>query len=391
MRDVWIRGAAMTRFGNHASRTGRELVEEVVAEGLRDADLGPQQVQAAYVGNAVAGLMTGQESIRAQVALRRTRLMGVPMVNVENAGASGSTALHLAWQAVAYGIYDCVVAIGFEKLDHRDRPKIRQAINAGMDLSEFSEMFGAGAPRDQNGMMQIAGAVSRGDGSDLYDTEALALVAVKNHYHGSLNPCAHRREAVSVEQVLAAERAAGPLTRLMSVCMCDGAACAVLCSADCKGARSGGARVAASVLVSGRGDDLRMPWSLQAAARQAYELAGVGPDDLDVLELHDNTATAELYSYGHLGLCPPEDATRLILERTTCLGGRLPVNTSGGLMARGHALGATGIAQVVELAWQLEGRCGLRQVESARVALADNAGGWVGWDVGARAIHVLVR
>jgi acetyl-CoA acetyltransferase len=381
----------MTRFGDHVSRTARDLVEEVVTEGLRDAGLEPQHVRAAYVGNAVAGLMIGQESIRAQVVLRRTRLMGVPMVNVENAGASGSTALHLAWQAVAYGIHDCVLAIGFEKLDHRDRERIRQAVNAGMDLSELSEIFGPAAPREQNGMMQIAGAVSRGDGSDLYDTEHLALVAVKNHRHGSLNPCAHRREAVTIEQVLAAEQAAGPLTRLMSGCMSDGAACAVLCSADCRSARSGGARIAASVLMSGRGDDLRMPWSLQAAARQAYEFAGLGPDDLDVLEVHDTTATAELISYGHLGLCSHEDTARLIVERATCLGGRLPVNPSGGLMARGHALGATGLAQVVELAWQLEGRCGDRQVESARVALAENAGGWVGWDVGARVVHLLVR
>jgi acetyl-CoA acetyltransferase len=155
--------------------------------------------------------------------------------------------------------------------------------------------------------------------------------------------------------------------------------------------RGSGARIAASVLLSGRGDDLRKPWSLQAAARHAYEIAGLGPDDLDVLEVHDTTATSELHAYGNLGLCQPEDAGRLILEGATCLGGRRPVNPSGGLLARGHALGATGLAQVVELAWQLEGRCGARQVESARVALAENAGGWVGWDVGARVVHLLVR
>jgi acetyl-CoA acetyltransferase len=381
----------MTRFGDHVGRTARDLVEEVVARGLRDAELGPRHVQAAYVGNAVGGLMTGQESMRAQVALRRTGLARVPMVNVENAGASGSTALHLAWQAVAHGIHDCVVAIGFEKLDRRDRGRVQQAVNAGMDLSELSEILGPGAAREQNGMMRIAGAVSRGDGSDLYEAEHLALVAVKNHHHGSLNPCAHRREAVTVEQVLAARQMSGPLTRMMAASMSDGAACAVLCSADFAGARSGGARIAASVLVPGRGDDLRMPWSFQAAARQAYELAGVGPDDLDVLEVHDNTATAELYTYGHLGLCAPEDAARLILERTTCLGGRWPVNPSGGLIARGHALGATGLAQVVELTWQLEGRCGPRQVESARAALAENGGGWLGWDVGVCVAHLLVR
>src|SRR6266511_1914669 len=138
MRDVWIRGAAMTRFGKHVDRAARELVEEALAGAVRDADLELQDVQAAYVGNAVAGMVSGQECMRAQTVLRRTGLMGLPIVNVENADASGSTALHLAWQAVAYGVHDCVVALGYEKLDHRDRARSSRAINSGMDLSELS-------------------------------------------------------------------------------------------------------------------------------------------------------------------------------------------------------------------------------------------------------------
>lgn len=171
----------------------------------------------------------------------------------------------------------------------------------------------------------------------------------------------------------------------------DGAACLVVCAEGYPGARRGGARIAASVLRSGRGDDLRAKWSLRPAARRAYEAAGLGPEDLDVAEVHDMTAIAELFVCGQLRFYRPGDAERVMAERTTWLGGRLPVNPSGGLLARGHPLGATGVAQVVELTWQLEGRCGRRQVESARTALADNAGGWIGSDIGAGVIHILVR
>jgi acetyl-CoA acyltransferase len=391
MREVWIRGAAMTQFGKHVDRTARDLVEEVVAAALADAGLQPLDVQAVYAGNAVGGVISGQECMRAQTVLRRTGLLGVPVVNVENADASGSTALHLAWQAVAHGACDCAMALGFEKLDHRDRAKSYRAINSGMDLSELSDIFGPGSGGEQSVLLQLAGAMSRGDGQVRFDTEPLVLVSVKNHRHASLNPFAHYRQAVTVEQVLAAKRVAGPLTLLMCAPLSDGAACAVVCAGTFRRGRPGGARIAASVLRSGRGDDLRVPMTLRAAARRAYETAGLGPEDLDVAEVHDVTAMAELFACGELGFCPGGDVASLVMDRTTWLGGRLPVNPSGGLIARGHPIGATGIAQVVELTWQLEGRCGERQVPSARAALADNVGGWIGSDIGAGCIHILVR
>jgi acetyl-CoA acetyltransferase len=391
MREVWVRGAAMTAFGKHVDRTARELVEEVVSGALRDAELTPYDVQAAYVGNAVAGAISGQESMRGQTVLRRTGLMGVPIVNVENADASGSTAVHLAWQAVAHGVCDCAVAVGYEKFDHEDRARSYRAINAGMDLSELSDIFGPHGGQERSVLLDLAGATSWGDGSQRFDVDALALVAVKNHYHASMNPCAHYRQAVTVEQVKAARQVAGPLTRLMCAPLSDGAAGVVLCSSDFHRGRRGGARIAASVLRSGRGDDLRVPMTLRAAARRAYEAAGLGPEDLDVAEVHDVTAIAELFVCAELGFCAREEAGRLVIDRTTWLGGRLPVNPSGGLIARGHPLGATGIAQVVELTWQLEGRCGQRQVADARTALADNVGGWIGSDIGAGVIHILTR
>jgi acetyl-CoA acyltransferase len=389
MREVWIRGAAMTRFGKHADRTARELVEEAVAAGLRDAEIEPGHVQAAFVGNASAGLMTGQECIRAQTVLRRTGLMGVPMMSVENACASSSTALHLGWQAVAGGMHDCAVVVGYEKLHHKDRALSRQALRAFSDLDEEADILGAAGSAGASLAMTMYGAASTGGGEDLFEPEALALVSVKNHYHGSLNPYARYRREVSVEEVLASRRVAGPLTQLMCAPAGDGAACLVLCAPDFHPARRGGARIAASVLESSRGDDLRQPFTIQRAVRAAYDLAGLGPEDLDVLELHDATAVGELLVYPYLGICDFGDAPGLLRDRVTWLGGRLPANPSGGLLARGHPAGATGAAQVVELVWQLEGRCGPRQVPSARVGLAENPGGWLGSDAAACGLHIL--
>ncbi|HXM55141.1 MAG TPA: thiolase family protein [Candidatus Dormibacteraeota bacterium] len=391
MREVWIRGAAMTRFARHVDRTARDLVEEAVAGALADAGLDPADVQAAYVGNAAAGLIGGQESIRGQVVLRHTGLLGVPIVNVENADASSSTALHMAWQAVAGGLRDCVVVLGYEKLDHRDRSRISRAMNATMDLTELADVFGSNAGQERNVMLDLSGATSSGDGQYRFDRELLAEVAVKNRHHGSLNPCAHLQTPVTAEQVLASRTVAGPLTKLMCAPFSDGAACLVLGSADFRRGRRDGVRIVASVLASGRGDDLRRPPSAVPAVREAYELAAAGPEDLDVIELHDATSVIEMYVYERLSLCPPDEVGRLVRERTTWLGGRLPVNPSGGLIARGHPMGATGAAQIVELAWQLEGRCGARQVPSARLGLAYSVGGWVGSDVGACCVHVLQR
>jgi len=391
MRNVWIRGAAMTPFGRHADRSARDLVEEAAAGALSDAGLQPRHVQFAYVANALAGAIGGQQCMRAQAVLRGTGLMGVPMVAVENADCSGATALHLAWQAVAHEAHDCVLVVGYEKFDHADRAKSYRALNSGVDLSELADLFGPENDGDPSIILQFHGAHSRGDGSDIFEPTPLAQVSAKNHFHASLNPCAHHRAPVSVEQVLASRQVAGPLTRLMCAPLTDGAACLVVCAADFAAGRRGGARIAASVLRSGRGDDLRAVWSLGPSLQRAYDIAGLGPEDVDVAEVHDVTSIAELFACAALGFYRLGDAARVMEERTTWLGGRLPVNPSGGLLARGHPLGATGIAQAVELTWQLEGRCGARQVESARTALAHNVGGWIGTDIGAGAIHILVR
>src|SRR5215472_2151744 len=183
MRDVRIRGAAMTSFGKHVDRSARDLVEEAVAGALSDAEVQPRDVQFVYVANALAGVIGGQECMRAQTVLRRTGLMGAPMVAVENADCSGSTALHLAWQALAHEVHDCILVVGYEKFDHQDRARSYRALNSGMDLSELSDIFGPDSGHDRSVLLQYSGAHSRADGSDIFESIPLAQVSVKNHYH----------------------------------------------------------------------------------------------------------------------------------------------------------------------------------------------------------------
>ena len=380
----------MTPFGKHPERSGRELVEQALSAALDDAGVQVADVQAAYVGNAAAGLMSGQESIRAQVVLRRTGLMGVPMVNVENACASSSTALHLGWETVASGMHDCVVVIGYEKLYDPDRAKAVHALNASLDLTDLSDVFNRAAP-ERAIFMDLFGAYSDGRGRDRFEPEVLALVSVKSHHNGTLNPCAQYQREVTVDEVLGSRQVAGPLTVLMCAALSDGAACLVLCAPGYRGSRGRGVKIAASVLASGRGDDLRQPTAVERAMREAAARAGAGIEDVDVIELHDATSIAELWLYEEMGLCGEGEAERLVQERVTWLGGRLPVNPSGGMISRGHPMGATGVAQVVELAWQLQGRCGARQVPAPRLALAQNHAGWVGTDTAACCIHILQR
>ncbi len=390
----------MTRFGKYLDRGMRDLAEEAVRNAVQDASLDIQEIQAAYVSNSVAGLITGQEAIRGQVVLRHTGLMGVPIVNVENACASASTAFHLAWMAVASGLYECVLALGVEKLSDPDKAKSLRAFNSAVDVSELAEIEkrlgrSSEGTSDRSLFMDLYLSMLNSGASDSQGEvggitrEQMALVSVKNHYHGSLNPYAQYREEVTLEQVLQSRQVVGPLTVLMCSPLGDGAAAVLIASeefARSKGLK--GPRVDASVLVSGRGDDRSMAPSTRRAATQAYEMAGISPEDVDVAEVHDAVAPAELSIYEDLRFCAPGEGAKLVADRITWLGGRLPVNTSGGLLSRGHPIGATGLGQIVEVVWQLQGRAGKRQVENCKVGLTQNGGGHIGFDAAAMAIHL---
>ena len=400
MQKVRVVGAGMTRFGKFLDRGLRELAEEAVNNTIEDVGVDIKDIQAAYVANSVAGLITGQETIRGQVVLRHTGLMGIPIVNIENACASASTAFHLGWMSVASGMYDCVLALGVEKLSDPDRAKSLRAFNSAVDVSELAEIekrlgrSGEGAATNRSLFMDLyvsmlSSGKPAGQSVGGVTPDQMALVSVKNHYHGSLNPYAQYREEVTLEQVLQSKSVVGPLTVLMCSPLGDGAAAALLVSEEFarnKGLK--GPRVDASVLVSGRGDDRSMEPSTRRAATKAYEMAGIGPEDVGLAEVHDAVAPAEISIYEDLRFCARGDGPKLIEDRVTWLGGKLPVNTSGGLLSRGHPIGATGLGQIVEIVWQLQRKGGKRQVENCKVGLTQNGGGHIGFDAAAMAVHI---
>ena len=385
MRDVYVAGIGMTRFAKQPGRTLKDLTAEAVNAVLKDSGQAVGDVQSCYFGNAVAGSMTGQEMLAGQFLLRPLGLGGIPIFNVENACASASTAFHLAWQAVASGMQDAVLAVAAEKMTHPDKARSFAAIGGSVDV----ETTPADLPASRSFLMDLyAAAALRYMERTGATREDLAQVVVKNQRHGKLNPAAQFGGDLTVEEVLAAREIVWPFTLQMCSPISDGAAAALLVSADL---RPSGPAVAvlASAARSVPADGSASVTSLAAAA--AYEQAGLGPADLDCVEVHDAAASAELVIYEQLGLAEPGGGPALIRSGKTELGGSLPVNTSGGLLARGHPIGATGLAQIVEAVAQVRGSAGGRQVPGARIALTQNAGGWHGSDNVASVVHVFGR
>ena len=404
-----IAGVGMTRFGKHMDTGLKALGAEAVLAAIEDAGITPGDLEAAYVGNAAAGLVTGQECIRGQVILRSIGIGKIPVINVENACASASTALHQACAMVSAGLYDIVLALGAEKLYHEDKRKSFSAFSGAVDveamagiLEKLSQAAKSGAAKatrsgagEKRSMFMDIYAIAARAHMNRYGTtvEQFAGVSAKNSYHGSLNPRAQFREALSVEDVLDAPMIAEPLTRPMCSPIGDGGA-AVIVVSEQKARQLGisePVRVVTSVLHSGWDHGMDEPGTVEVCAREAYEEAGLGPNDLHVVECHDASAPAEIMAYESLALCAKGGGGKLIDTGETRLGGSVPVNTSGGLLRKGHPVGATGIAQIVELTEQLQGRSGLRQVEGARVGLAQNGGGNIGTDAAAMCVTILSR
>ncbi len=408
MRDVAIVGAGMTNFGKFLDRSMKDIAGEAVKGALDSAGIDKSKLQVAVVGNATAGLITGQEMIRGQVALREMGIGGIPIINTENACASSSTAFHVAWMYVASGMYDIALAVGMEKLYHEDKTRSFKAIGAAVDVEWVQQMaaqakaaeekkkadnpdVAEGAGEKRSMFMDFYAAFARSHMAKFGTTkEQFARVAVKNHYHGSLNPHAQYREVYSLEDVLASPPVAEPLTRLMCSPIGDGAAATVLMSAEmAKQFTTKPVYVKASVLGSGFDRAPGDPDVTQTVARKAYEMAGVGPEDLSVIECHDASAPAELVLYEELGLCGPGEGGKLIDSKATYVDGPIPVNPSGGLISKGHPIGATGVAQIYEIFTQLRGEAGERQVKNPKVGMTENGGGMVKGDPAALSVHIL--
>jgi acetyl-CoA acyltransferase len=385
MTDVAITGCGMTRFGKYPERSLRDLAEEAVGAALHDAGVDAAQVDAVFVSNSVAGIVTGQESVRGQTAVRGLGLMGKPVFNVENACASGSSAFYLARQGIRAGDFGTVLVLGVEKMAHPDRRVTYRALESAADISDLGELGNAQGSIFMEIYAEKVKKYMTATGATQHD---FAWLVVKNHEHAALNPVAQYRNRVTEEEVLQSGDVSWPLTRYMCSPIGDGAAALVL---DAAGESARAVRVLGSAMSSGDPDADHGDHhpGVQRAARAAYEQAGVAPADVDVAEVHDAAAPAELESYESLGFTAEGDGLRLVRERASMLGGTLPVNTSGGLVSRGHPVGVTGLAQLVEIVEQLRGEAGDRQVAGARIGLVQNAGGDIGGVSAASAVHVL--
>jgi len=361
MGDVYILGADMIAFGRYPDRSYYQIGAEASLKALDDAGLSIRDIGAVYASSCF-----NAQSMLGQKVLKEIGQTGVPCVNVSNACASGATAVREAWVAIKAGIYDVVLAVGSEK---NPRGMLGGAPPFGPPPEGLFGSDSMPAVFAEAGMVHAA----------QYGTtiEQFARVAVKNHHHATMNPMAAYRKETPLEEVLASEMIAWPLTKLMCSANVDGAAAVVLVSE--KKAREMGLGRAVRVRASALTSDPYEPRNpvmfdcnsvTRLAARQAYEMAGLGPRDLDLVELHDCFATAELLHYENLGLCGEGEAGALIDSGATALGGRIPVNVSGGLLSKGHPIGATGVANLVEIVGHLRGEAGARQVEGARIGLA---------------------
>jgi len=407
--NAYIAGVGMTRFGKHLDVKLKHLAGEAIREALADAGIAANEVQAAYMGNAAAGVIQGQEMIRGQAVLRELGIGRIPVVNVENACATSSTAFNQACAMVTFGAYDVVLVCGYEKLFHADKMKSFLAFDGAVDTENPDGLKGAlkllaaeagevvdvqSDDKSRSVFMDIYAYMSKAHMKKYGTTrEQIAAVTAKNSRHGALNPRAQFQTAMTVADVLAAREIVWPLTLPMCSPIGDGAAAVVVVS-DRK-ARAMGlsrrVRVLSSALVSGFDADDKDNSVGVFAVNAAYQAAGLGAKDLSLAEVHDASATSEIVAYEYLGICAKGEGGRLVEDGVTALGGRIPVNASGGLLRKGHPIGATGAAQIVELTEQLWGRSGARQVQGARIGLAHNGGGMIGTDAAATVVSILGR
>ena len=461
MNDVYIVGAHTIKFGKYLDKSIKDLTAMTVLPCLKEANLDKKDIQALWFANSAWGYYRSQDCIRAQCAMRPIGIEAIPMTNVENACAGGSTAFHHAWMGVASGLYNVTMAVGAEKINHPNKMKIFAGFLSGLDvegidkslatmnifsmteddikemrqsvakysalakkekgkkkkqtvsekLDEYYDMLTVYLHLKDNLVKETVGKLRKlmgGDHSPFMDVyafaarqhmkkfgttfEQLGLIASKNHFHSSLNPNAQYNFLVTPEQVLADRMVSWPFTRAMCAPIGDGAASAILCDGETVkklGLSSQAGKVRASILGSGRErsfDDIDIGERL---SKIAYEKAGLGPRDMHFAEVHDATAYGELHQSEALGFCKEGDGGRFAESGATKLGGKVPINISGGLESRGHPIGASGLAQIHELVTQLRGNAGPRQIKGAKIAIAENGGGALGQEEAAMCIHIL--
>lgn len=415
--EAWIVGTACTAFGKQPQRSFHDLAREAYLAVLADAGLGPGDaslVEQAWFGNCGMG-QWGQGGIRGQVVFTPLVEEGlfperVPMVNVEGGCATASLAFHGAVKDVLSGQSRMSLALGVEKLVSPDDPaRVAAIFGTAIDQLEpwrWREYYARAGE-------QAGKPFEPGPGRTVYmDTYAMqaawhmkrwgttqrqiAVACAKNHHHGSLNPLAQYRFSMTPDEVLADREVSWPLTRAMCSPLGDGAAAALVCSAEAladlpPAARARAVKVRASELSGGKYRALDEPGLSRVAADKAYARSGLAPADIDLAEVHDATSFCEIFQLEMLRLCDDGQGGRFVESGATALGGRLPVNLSGGLVSKGHPVGATGLSMIHEVTLQLRGEAGARQARGAAIGLVENGGGVMGFDEAACAVHILEK
>lgn len=407
MRNVDIIGTGMTPFGRHLDKTTSELAQMAVREAMDDAGIEAKAFDTTIYSNVVQGFVSGEMSIPGEFVLRPLGFTGVRAFHVEAACASGTMAVHMAYDLIRTGLADVVMTVGVEKLFTEDRAKkfavFQQPLDIGLAHDYLAMTKGRLAPvpegcdtESPNILMEAYAAQARLHMATYGSTaEQFAAVSAKNHVHSQHNPLAQYRNAMSVEEVMAAPLVAWPLTVPMCAPISDGAAAAILCASELSPRFAKAQPVRVLTCRSQTGSD-RDPADYanhvsRIVSTKAYDDAGFGPEDMDFAEVHDASSTGEVVQTEALGLSKPGEAGADALAGHLSLGGRMPINVSGGLVSKGHPLGATGLAQIHELALQLRGRAGQRQVENARLAIAENSGGFYGVEDAMSCVTILER
>ena len=410
--NVYIAGVGMTQFGRHLDRSLQSLGQEALNAVLRDAGASVADIGQVFYSGVTQGPLQGQNAVPGQVLMSKLGLSGMPMWNIENACASGTSALQLAAQALRSGACDVALAIGAEKMNIVDKQRAIAMFEGGWDVTTARENEarllalgegieippGSESTRPYSKFMAIYAAMCRFWMKTFGTTQRqLAAVSSKNHMHSVHNPLSQYRQAFSIDEVLAAPPITFPLTLPMCAPITDGAAAVIVCNEAGLTKLNGDRRRAIKVVATAIATPIpREPDEFQKAvcrraARLAYEQAGLGPEDVSVVEVHDATAMGEIMAVEYLGVTPLGGAGPAAAAGELSIGGRIPVNTSGGLECKGHPIGATGLGQIHELITQLRGEAGPRQVAGAKVALQENGGGSLGIEEAVVTVNLFTR
>jgi len=411
MSNIYIAGVGMTKFGRHIERTLESLTGEAIEKALADAGCDKDEIGTAFFTGCTQGHLHGQGMVLGQVYLSKNGIEGIPIFNVENACASGSSGFYLANQMLKSGACDIALVVGAEKMNVADKAKMFSVFDGAWDVSNpeqnlktllkpaegFEVPPGTTSERPYSVFMDVYAAFCRNHMKTFGTTQRqIAAVSAKNHQHSVHNELSQFRDPYTIDEVMAAPPITYPLTLPMCAPISDGAAAVVVCNEEGLkklNAEKRAVRVLAAVIRSAtsRPADQWDQHCEHLAAKEAYEIAGVGPQDMDVAEVHDATAMGEILHAENLGLVGFGEAGPAAENGDFTIGGRIPINPSGGLESKGHPLGATGLGQIHELVVQLRGEAGARQVVGAKHAVHENSGGLVGIEEGAVSINILAK